>query len=179
MSKRRTRAWRRANERRFDRTCTSSRFPEAVNAKNWKHLYVRSDKLHRARQLGLLWPNTEWKSLMRDAVPIKLLFICSRNQWRSPTGEAIYRRQEGIEARSAGTTRAAKRHVTLSDVRWADLTLVMEEKHGAWLRANFRQEMSYKVVHVLDIPDEYHFMDESLVKLIRESVDVLIENALA
>ncbi|KCZ50063.1 hypothetical protein HY17_02840 [Hyphomonas sp. CY54-11-8] len=25
---------------------------------------------------------------MADAMPIKLLFVCSHNKWRSPTGEA-------------------------------------------------------------------------------------------
>jgi protein-tyrosine-phosphatase len=32
-----------------------------------------------------------------------LLFICSRNQWRSPTAEAIWRRRPGFNVRSAGT----------------------------------------------------------------------------
>jgi len=108
---------------------------------------------------------------MQDAEPLRLLFICSRNQWRSPTGEAIYRREDGVEARSAGTAKAARRRVSL------DLT--MEEKHSAWLRAEFRQEMSSKKIHVLDIPDEYRFMDGDLVTLIRETVDILIENATA
>ncbi len=116
---------------------------------------------------------------MQDAEPLRLLFICSRNQWRSPTGEAIYRREDGVEARSAGTAKAARRRVSLDDIRWADLILTMEEKHSAWLRAEFRQEMSSKKIHVLDIPDEYRFMDGDLVTLIRETVDILIENATA
>ncbi len=92
---------------------------------------------------------------------MKLLFICSRNQWRSPTGEAVWHRVEGVEARSAGTSRKARRRVTLNDIRWADLVLVMEEKHAARLKAEFRQELSYTPVHVLDIPDDYRFMDRS------------------
>jgi len=31
------------------------------------------------------------------------LFICSRNQWRSPTAEKIYSRDERVNVRSLGT----------------------------------------------------------------------------
>ena len=112
---------------------------------------------------------------MRDAEPVRLLFVCSRNQWRSPTGEAIFRRAEGIEARSGGTSKSARRRVSADVIRWADLILVMEEKHSARLRAEFRQEVTCKQVHVLDIPDEYQFMDEDLIELIRDKTQPLIE----
>jgi len=110
---------------------------------------------------------------------MKLLFICSRNQWRSPTGEAIWRRVEGIEARSAGTSRNARRRVSLGDIRWADLVLVMEEKHASRLKAEFRQELRHRPVHVLDIPDDYPFMDPALVELLEETVAPLIDAARA
>jgi len=31
---------------------------------------------------------------------INVLFVCSKNQWRSPTAEAIYRRDERVSVRS-------------------------------------------------------------------------------
>jgi len=34
---------------------------------------------------------------------LKLLFICSRNRWRSLTAEKIFDGANGIQARSAGT----------------------------------------------------------------------------
>ena len=112
---------------------------------------------------------------MQGTEPIRLLFICSRNQWRSPTGEAIFRRVEGIEARSAGTSKSARRRVSVGAIRWADLILVMEEKHSARLRAEFRQEVTHKQVHILDIPDDYAYMDEELIELISEKTQPLIE----
>jgi predicted protein tyrosine phosphatase len=54
------------------------------------------------------------------------------------------------------------------------MILVMEDKHAARLRADFRQEVTYKPMHVLDIPDDYQFMDEDLVELIRAKAGALI-----
>lgn len=106
---------------------------------------------------------------------LNILFLCSMNQWRSPTGEAIFRRYEGVDARSAGTSRKARRQVKVSDIRWADLICVMEEKHLSRLRADYRGELAHKDVRVLDIPDLYQFMDPELVALISESVVPMIE----
>jgi len=57
-----------------------------------------------------------------------LLFICSRNQWRSPTAEKIYKKK-GYSARSAGTSPNANKTMSVPDIRWADLIFVMEKKH--------------------------------------------------
>ena len=142
--------------------------------KNWKLVYLRHNKLHRARQIGKIWPYREWEKLMADAAPVKVLFVCSHNQWRSPTGEAVFARMDGVSARSAGTAGNARRKITVADIRWADLILVMEDKHASRLRADFRQEVAYKAMHVLDIPDDYQFMDEELVALIRAKSEPLI-----
>jgi|TARA_R110002020_G_scaffold83397_2_gene207350 predicted protein tyrosine phosphatase len=142
--------------------------------KNWKLVYLRHNKLHRARQLGKIWPHKEWKKLMADSAPVKVLFVCSRNQWRSPTGEAIFARVDGVSARSAGTASNARRKISVTDIRWADLILVMEDKHKSRLQAEFRQEVTYKPVHVLDIPDDYKYMDADLVELIRAKAEPLI-----
>ncbi|MEP3845664.1 MAG: hypothetical protein ABJM43_10035 [Paracoccaceae bacterium] len=108
---------------------------------------------------------------------MNILFICSMNKWRSPTGEAIFRRYDGVATRSAGTSRKARHQVNLSDIRWADLICVMEEKHNARLRSDFRGDVKRKAIHVLDIPDDYQFMDPELVDLIRDAVEPMIEEA--
>ena len=91
------------------------------------------------RQIGKIWPHCEWETLMSDAEPLRLLFICSRNRLRSPTGETVFNDVPGVEARSAGTARDAERQVTLDDVRWADLICCMEDKHAGRLRADFQK----------------------------------------
>lgn len=108
---------------------------------------------------------------------VNVLFVCSRNQWRSPTAERVWRHEPGVSVRSAGTSPRAKRTLTLSDVRWADLIFVMEEKHKSRMRAEFRQEMTHKLIHVLDIPDDYQFMDPELVELVREKCEPVIREA--
>ncbi|MEO9516141.1 MAG: hypothetical protein ABJH45_13510 [Paracoccaceae bacterium] len=99
------------------------------------------------------------------------------NKWRSPTGEAIFRRYDGVATRSAGTSRKVRHQVNLSDIRWADLICVMEEKHNARLRSDFRGDVKRKAIHVLDIPDDYQFMDPELVDLIRDALEPMIERA--
>jgi len=47
----------------------------------------------------------------------KLLFICSRNQWRSPTAEDLFRGNADYEARSVGTSDSARTRVGLR--RWS------------------------------------------------------------
>ena len=110
-----------------------------------------------------------------DTRDLNILFVCSRNQWRSPTGEKVWSRTPGISARSAGTSRSARRRVSVGDIRWADMILLMEEKHKSRLRAEFRQELNHKELHVLDIPDDYGFMDPELVEIMREKVEALLD----
>ena len=109
--------------------------------------------------------------------PINLLFVCSMNQWRSPTGEAIFRNVDGVSVRSGGTSKSAKRRVSHKDINWADMILFMEQKHKSRLMSEYRQDLKYKTIHVLDIPDDYRFMDEDLIEIIREKVDKLVLSA--
>jgi predicted protein tyrosine phosphatase len=109
----------------------------------------------------------------RDA-PLNVLFICSRNQWRSPTGEQVWRRHPRVNARSAGTSAGARRMVSAADLAWADVVLVMEDKHKSRLLAEFRALMLHKPMHVLDIPDDYKYMDPELVELLGDPVADLL-----
>lgn len=99
-----------------------------------------------------------------------VLFICSRNQWRSPTAETVWRKQPGLSVRSAGTSPKARRTVSASDIQWAEVVFVMEHKHKSRLLADFARLLSHKRLHVLDIPDEYQYMDAELVQIFEESV---------
>lgn len=101
---------------------------------------------------------------------LNILFICSRNQWRSPTAEKIWRNHPAINVRSAGTSPRAKRVLNLKDIQWADKLLVMEQKHKNRVVANFTSWISHKPIYVLDISDDYQFMDDELVELVKVSV---------
>ncbi|MBC7768715.1 MAG: phosphotyrosine protein phosphatase [Phycisphaerales bacterium] len=114
---------------------------------------------------------------MADAEPLHVLFVCSKNQWRSPTAEQVWKDYSGILVRSAGVSRSARRRLTVGDLRWADLILVMEEKHKSRIRAEHRDEIRYKALHVLDVPDDYQFMQPELIDLLRLKVAPLIDEA--
>lgn len=105
---------------------------------------------------------------------LKVLFICSRNQWRSPTAEQIWRKHPSIVTRSAGTSSKARRKVSVADIQWANVILVMEQKHKSMLIAEFNRLIQGKRIHVLDIPDEYEFMDPELVVMLEQSVNSLL-----
>ncbi|MFZ6766386.1 low molecular weight protein tyrosine phosphatase family protein [Undibacterium sp. Di26W] len=104
-----------------------------------------------------------------------ILFVCSRNQWRSPTAEQVWRRHPMVEARSGGTSPNARHKVSMNDILWADVIFVMEEKHKSRLLAEHRQVLNGKVIHVLDIPDDYKYMDPELVTQLREAVADILE----
>lgn len=93
-----------------------------------------------------------------------LLFICSRNQWRSPTAESLWRKHPDFNTRSAGTSPRARKTVNASDISWADVIFVMEQKHKNRLKADFARLLKHKTVHVLDIPDNYTYMDPDLIQ---------------
>ena len=108
---------------------------------------------------------------------LNVLFICSRNQWRSPTAEQVWRKHSGLSVRSAGTSPSARHPVTEGDVLWAQVIIVMEDKHKSRLVAAHRNALADTPIHVLDIPDEYKYMDPELVEQLREAVASILDLA--
>jgi predicted protein tyrosine phosphatase len=106
---------------------------------------------------------------------INVLFVRSRNQWRSPTAEKIYENDDRVNARSRGTTRSAVKTITASDLAWADVVMAMEETHRRRILADFPAGSRFKAVHVLDIPDDFRFMELDLVNLVSTAADPIID----
>lgn len=98
----------------------------------------------------------------------RLLFLCSRNRLRSPTAEALFASHPGIETDSAGLAPDAEVRLTAEQVEWADAILVMERIHQQRLKRDFGKLLAGKKVAVLDIPDDYEFMEPALVDLLEE-----------
>jgi predicted protein tyrosine phosphatase len=102
---------------------------------------------------------------------MNILFVCSRNKWRSPTAETIYKNRQDHNVKSAGTEPAAKIRVTSKQILWADIIFTMEKKHKQRLLEKFPEESKNKRLLVLDIKDDYEYMDAELVQMIKVSVD--------
>lgn len=107
---------------------------------------------------------------------LNILFLCSRNQWRSPTAETIWRKHPGIFSRSGGLSPQAKHRVSHLDIQWANIIFVMEESHKKKLKSIFGKHLVAKNIHVLDIPDLYRYMDPELINLLQESVTPVLES---
>ncbi|MEO0413960.1 MAG: hypothetical protein AAF226_03295 [Verrucomicrobiota bacterium] len=137
--------------------------------KKWRNLYTRSIKVKRASQLGIEYPQISEQDLIDNEI-VNVLFICSMNKWRSPTAEKIYSKHPLVNARSAGTSKQARRTITVGDIKWADILIVMEQKHRERLQATFRQEVRHKELHVLEIEDRYQFMDPLLVEELKVAI---------
>ena len=97
-----------------------------------------------------------------------ILFLCSRNRWRSPTAEQIFAGRPGIAVASAGIARDADTPLTAELLRWADIIVVMEKTHRRKLQQRFRSALSGQRLICLDIPDDYAFMDPALVALLEK-----------
>jgi len=100
----------------------------------------------------------------------KLLFICSKNQWRSPTAELLFKNHAIHQARSAGTSEKARIKVNEKLVDWADVVFVMERRHKELLKQRFSVAVAGKQLIMLDIPDEYPFGDEELIEILKEKL---------
>ena len=103
----------------------------------------------------------------RDALPLKLLFVCSRNFRRSLTAERLFDGVTGYEARSAGTQPGARVALTAGLIGWADIIFFMERSHLNRALERFGEELQESTCHVLNIPDDYEFMQEELVDELR------------
>ena len=97
----------------------------------------------------------------------RILFVCARNRLRSPTAEAVFAEWPGVEADSAGLNDDAVVPLSPEQIEWADLILVMEQRHRTKLARKFRRYLGGKRVGVLEIPDNFEYMDPELVKLIK------------
>ena len=98
----------------------------------------------------------------------RLLFLCSQNKLRSPTAEAVFADHPAVEVDSAGLNNDAVVPLSEEQVKWADLILVMEKAHRNRLNRKFRSALGGKRVVVLNIPDNYDYMDPSLVVLLKQ-----------
>ena len=103
----------------------------------------------------------------------KILFVCSANLQRSLTAEHYFsKKYRSVEFKSAGTNHkiCAKEGSTPLEehhLDWADLVLVMEEKHRTII--NQHTEHRYEAItKVLGIPDEFDYYQDTLIALLEE-----------
>ena len=97
----------------------------------------------------------------------RILFLCSQNKLRSPTAEAIFADHPKIDVDSAGLNHDAEVPLSEEQVKWADLIIVMEKTHRSRLNQKFKSVLAGKRIAVLNIPDNYDYMDPELISLLK------------
>ncbi len=100
---------------------------------------------------------------------MNILFVCSKNKWRSRTAETIFQNNTAHHFKSAGTDENARIKLNEKHLQWAEIIFVMETRHKQIIKQKFLTKLTAKII-VLDIPDEYQYMDEELILTLTTAV---------
>lgn len=99
-----------------------------------------------------------------------ILVVCGRNKKRSRTAEFIYKNDNRFSFRSVGLSSKSDRKISEKDLDWADFVFVMETEYRARIWKQYRH-LELPSIEILDIPDEYEFMDKELVELLTDRIN--------
>lgn len=73
-------------------------------------------------------------------------------------------------SKSAGTSNSARIKLNEKLIAWADLIFVMEKRHRTIIQEKFPFSLDDKKIIILDISDDYQFMDEDLIEILENNV---------
>lgn len=99
-----------------------------------------------------------------------ILVVCGRNKMRSRTAEHIFKNDDRFNIRSAGLSPKSDRKISENDLNWADLVFVMETEQRAKIWGLYRN-VELPTIEVLNIPDDYEFMNEELVEMLLDRIN--------
>jgi len=113
--------------------------------------------------------------------PIRILFVCLQGKIRSRTAaELVNLEYPGYEGRYGGTDKNALNPVTVIDLYWADVVVVMKDDIRRALQKKFpsmRNNRKYKgpsvPLRTWDIWDVYNHNEGNLVNKLREYMNGL------
>jgi len=100
----------------------------------------------------------------------KVLVVCGRNKKRSRTAEYIFKNDDRFFIRSVGLSPKSERKISEQDIVWTDLIFVMEHGQKARILEAYRH-MHCPAIEVLNIEDEYEYLDEELIELLRDRMN--------
>ena len=103
-----------------------------------------------------------------------ILVVFGRNKRRSRTAEYIFKNDNRFNIRSAGLSPKSDRKISEKDLNWADLVLVMETRQRAKVRELYLN-LELPDIEMLNISDDYEFMDEELVLLLTERINEILK----
>ncbi|KAA6430501.1 protein-tyrosine-phosphatase [Dyadobacter flavalbus] len=102
-----------------------------------------------------------------------ILVICGRNKRRSRTAEHLFKNDDRFNIRSAGLSPQSNRKISENDLNWADLVLVMEGNQKMKIKKIYHY-LQLPEIEVLNIPDDYEFMEDELVATLMLEINVVL-----
>lgn len=105
-----------------------------------------------------------------------ILFVCSANKQRSKTAEDYFRSvYKDLNFSSAGTNlkicqKEGTNPLAIDMLEWADLVLVMENKHKELIDKHTEFKYSKKII-VLEIEDIYKYYQTELIEILENKVN--------
>jgi predicted protein tyrosine phosphatase len=85
----------------------------------------------------------------------------------------IFKDSDEFNVKSCGTSPQSRVKINEKLIGWADTIYVMEKRHKEIIIQQFREALRGKEIKVLFIPDEYEFMDEELIEILKEKIQSL------
>ena len=104
-----------------------------------------------------------------------ILVVCGRNKKRSRTAEHIFKNDDRFNIRSVGLSPKSDRKISENDVNWADFIFVMETGYRAKIWEQYRH-LELPAIEVLEIPDDYEFMDEELIEMLTDRINYTLKS---
>lgn len=104
-----------------------------------------------------------------------ILAVCGRNKKRSRTAEHLFINDPRFNIRSAGLSPKSDRKISENDIQWADLILVMESEQRNKIRDLYKHLYVSSII-ILDIPDEYEFMNEELIEMLTDKINDIVKS---
>jgi predicted protein tyrosine phosphatase len=101
----------------------------------------------------------------------RILFVCTLNRMRSATAHNVYKEDPRFEVKSAGTDLGTETVLSNDLLEWAESIIVMEKSHRNIIRKNFPLIYKTKKIVCLYIPDDYEFMDNTLIGIIKHKFE--------
>lgn len=99
----------------------------------------------------------------------KVLCVCSAGLLRSPTAASVLHQEFGFNTRSCGHSQEyALIPISEALIDWADQVVFVNQENFDALSNEAKDLLSYRIVTILDIPDQYNYNDPALRAIIKE-----------
>ena len=116
--------------------------------------------------------------LMIGKQNFNILFVCTVNRMRSATAHKIFEEDKRFNVKSAGTDVNANTVLTQELLDWSTAIIVMEKHHRSFIRKHFPQIYNHKKIVCFYIPDDYDYMQQELIYVLKEKMDDYLKRGL-